>query len=249
MKKVELVCHYCNSAINLYDDRCPNCGASCTGVINEYKREQERIARNKEYASGKEISKTFMSTGNAVAAIFIIPIVAVLVGLVLAGVLFIRSFDFTSNNVSSLEDENLEVGYNEVAKTEKMNVTLSEYELYEYKSDEFPTHYNTPDGYQKIAFLFTIKNKSNEELNTYFDADISLTADDYNVESSDLEKCIFCYTAVGKDSYQEIEGLKIKSGEQIKGYVGYLVPKDKKALKFRVGDDVVITMDNPAYEQ
>ena len=130
-----------------------------------------------------------------------------------------------------------------------MNVTLSEYELYEYKSDEFPTHYNTPDGYQKIAFLFTIKNKSNEELNTYFDADISLTADDYNVESSDLEKCIFCYTAVGKDSYQEIEGLKIKSGEQIKGYVGYLVPKDKKALKFRVGDDVVITMDNPAYEQ
>ena len=249
MKKVELVCHYCNSAINLYDDRCPNCGASCTGVINEYKREQERIARNKEYASGKEISKTFMSTGNAVAAIFIIPIVAVLVGLVLAGVLFIRSFDFTSNNVSSLEDENLEVGYNEVAKTEKMNVTLSEYELYEYKSDEFPTYYNTPDGYQKIAFLFTIKNKSNEELNTYFDADISLTADDYNVESSDLEKCIFCYTAVGKDSYQEIEGLKIKSGEQIKGYVGYLVPKDKKALKFRVGDDVVITMDNPAYEQ
>ena len=249
MKKVELVCHYCNSAINLYDDRCPNCGASCTGVINEYRREHERIARNKEYASGKEISKTFLSTGNAVAAIFIIPIVAVLVGLVLAGVLFIRSFDFTSNNVSSLEDENLEVGYNEVAKAEKMNVTLSEYELYEYKSDEFPTYYNTPDGYQKIAFLFTIENKTKNELNTYSDVDISMTADDYAVASADLEKCIFCYTAVGKDSYQSVRRLKIKSGDKIKGYVGYLVPKNRKSLRFRVDDKIVITMDNPAYEQ
>ena len=38
------------------------------------------------------------------------------------------------------------------------------YELYEYKSDNFPESYNTPEGYQKIAFHVSCTNVSKTDI-------------------------------------------------------------------------------------
>lgn len=78
-----------------------------------------------------------------------------------------------------------------------MKVILDSYDLYEYHSDHFE-HYNTPNGYQKIAFHFEIYNKQDEPLMTGMLID--LLADDSNVEQTDLElKKDFASLVKGKE--------------------------------------------------
>ena len=129
-----------------------------------------------------------------------------------------------------------------------MDVSLDEYELYEYYSPTF-TNFNTKDGYQKIAFLFTFKNTSDKEITVGgFDNEIKLTADDFSVEEAELKNTTgFTEVKSGRESYEDLDYKKVNSGDTLKGYVGFEVPKDKKNLKFSIGKNITITMDNPAY--
>ena len=145
------------------------------------------------------------------------------------------------------KNEKITVAYNEEATTSNMKVILDSYELYERSSKNFES-YNTPKGYQKIAFHFTIENLSDSDLSTY--SLIELTADDSKVEKSDLKLHPgFEKVVTGKENYEEVINSYIGSGKVLKGYVGYLVPKDKKVLKFYIGDDITIEMENPSYNK
>lgn len=262
MKKEDLVCEYCNMGIKETDYKCPHCGANCTDVIKRYQnKQQEKI--DEENAQRRNLQNKSLKTVSRIGIIIFI-----ISGLSIAA--FILAFLFISHKASNVIDdsvektnssdkfnldifeeekqENVSVGYNEEAKTNKFNVILDSYEFYEYTSDIFPQQLNTKEGYQKIAFNFVITNNMQENLNINFDAKVSLTADDYSVEESDLEVSMHCKTTQGKDSYPKLAFSSVVAGDKIQGYVGYLVPKSAKVLKFRVGDYVTITMDNPAYE-
>lgn len=41
MKEKELMCDYCGVNIKITDNKCPNCGANCSKVINEYKKQNK----------------------------------------------------------------------------------------------------------------------------------------------------------------------------------------------------------------
>lgn len=253
MNNKELVCEYCKVSIKETDHKCPNCGADCTKIINEYKKQKQaevdeanKKRREAQEKIAKKMGRSFTFVGLFSVAIFII----IIGTFVFIAIRTQKSFhnDFNSGffDTSEKKQKKVTVNYQEEAKTKDYNVTLDNYELYEYKSENFPDSYNTKNGYQKIAFHFIIKNNTDEELDTAFDF-FTVTADDYKVDTADLEKCMFCYTAVGKDSYQNLY-VDIAPGEKMQGYVGYLVPKNAKSLKFKVGDYVTINMDNPAYQ-
>ena len=200
--------------------------------------------------TSRRMSPRVMLCGLNMASVIIVSILGLVVFSIFKQVTNKDNNVFESFEKSTNEDSNkkVTVKYQEKAKTNDIIVTLDSYELFEYKSDNFPEHYNTKDGYQKIAFHFIIENLSNETFNTTFDGKVSLTADDYKVSSTSMEKCVFCYTAVGKDNYESIQNTEIASSEKLQGYVGFEVPKDKKNLKFKFGDYIFITMDNPVYQ-
>ena len=79
--------------------------------------------------------------------------------------------------------------------------------------------------------------------------DIVLTADDYNVETSDLSKSSQEYVVSGKEKYSELDIYNIGLNEKRKGYVGFLVPRNSKILKFYIDGKEVLSIDNPAYEE
>ena len=256
MNEKELKCEYCGINIKESDYKCPNCGANCTHIINEYKKlkkQEDEEKRKERIEYSKKIQKSINRSAGTVLVVASVIIVSIL-GLVVFSIF--KQVTNKDNNVfesfekSTNEDSNkkVTVKYQEKAKTNDIIVTLDSYELFEYKSDNFPEHYNTKDGYQKIAFHFIIENLSNETFNTTFDGKVSLTADDYKVSSTSMEKCVFCYTAVGKDNYESIQNTEIASSEKLQGYVGFEVPKDKKNLKFKFGDYIFIPMDNPVYQ-
>ena len=156
------------------------------------------------------------------------------------------SNQFNSNTTAT-------AGFKEKASTSDMAVTLQEYDLYEYRSDQ-DTYANTPDGYQKIAFRFLIENKGHSELTSMFGFGIKLTADDYKVESATLEKCSTCQVVKGRDKYESFDRFDINPKAKEQGYVGFLVPKNRKKLVFDIGDNgfsdhIFIEMDNPAYKK
>lgn len=258
MEDKELVCEYCKVPIKETDHKCPNCGANCTKVINDYKKQkkEKQDLINKNVAEYQNKMKKRVTRSFRLVSMFVILIIIVIIGLF--GFAIYKqtsntntSFDWSEGSfVDNEAKKKVTVKYQEEAKTKDISVTLDSYELYEYKNDKFPNDMdgNTKPGFQKVAFHFIIKNNTKEVFDTRFDAEVSLTADDYKVDSADLEKCYFCYTAVGKDSYQNLYD-EIAAGEKLQGYAGFLVPKDKEKLKFKVGDNIIINMDNPAYEK
>lgn len=248
MEDKELICEYCKKNISENDYKCPSCGADCSKTIREYKKQKklehdEKVRINAERSKKlqKNMSRTFI-----IAFIIIIFIFGFVCFSIYKGISYIESSDPFSEKDTN---KKVNVNYNELATTDILSVKLDNYDFYEYKSDNFPEYYNTKDGYQKIAFHFVIENISDDNLHTFSDVNVSLTADDYNVEKADIEKCMFCYTVTGRDSYESIDSLIINSGDKLQGYAGFLVPKDKKKLKFKVGENITINMDNPAYQQ
>ena len=151
----------------------------------------------------------------------------------------------SSSTIKKDESKKVSVGYNELAEGENYSIILDGYEYYAYDSEYFSDKYRTKDGYQKIAFHFMAEGSSSYEVN-FYTHDISLKADDYAVEDARLEKGIHEYVVTGKESYPEFQGT-VTEGEKLQGYVGFLVPKSAKELKFKVGK-ITITIDNPAYE-
>lgn len=210
---------------------------------------KNRIRKNSiksQYATKEEINKTFKGPGNIIGTVFIS---LILVGIVIFGLITFAIY----KGVSSSFGGSATGGYQEKVKTSDMAVTLKSYDLYEYKSDEY-TGYNTPEGYQKIAFLFLIENTGRNNLSSTFGFKVTLTADDYKVESTELKNCSSCETISGNSSYEDLGMIDISSGGKIQGYVGFLVPKNRKILTFDIGDNgfgehVYIKMDNPAYEE
>lgn len=245
MEEKELICEYCKVPIKENDHKCPNCGADCTKVIRDYKKYKKEQIISSDLASSEEINKTFKKTGNVIGATFIIIILSVFVFLVVG---IFAVYKVISNSTNSTAT----AGYQEKIETGDMAVTLQDYDLYEYKSDEQPSA-NTPDGYQKIAFRFLIENKGHSELTSTFGFGIKLTADDYKVESSSLEKCSTCQVVKGRDKYESFDRFDINPKAKEQGYVGFLVPKNRKKLVFDIGDNgfsdhIFIEMDNPAYK-
>lgn len=260
MDKEIIECEYCHTLITENDTICPKCGANCSNVIKKYKeekqkKEQEKIEKvtNFQKAIFSSFEKKQKFAQYFATFIFVI-VVAIMV------TTFIRinnhdDFSFDEHtydpNPNPIEDkeekpQSVKVSYQETAETKEMKVILDSYDLYEYHSDHFE-HYNTPNGYQKIAFHFEIYNKQDEPLMTGMLID--LLADDSNVEQTDLElKKDFASLVKGKEKYEKIESLQIKPNSTLKGYIGYLVPKDKKVLKFTVGDYITIEMNNPVYK-
>ena len=245
MEEKELICEYCKVPIKEDNLKCPNCGADCSKIIREYKKYKKDKIISSQYATRDEINKSFKKTGNVIGATFIIIIAIVFI--------FIASITvFAYKSIRSHNSNSATAGYKEKASTDEMAVTLQEYELYEYKSDE-NSYANTPDGYQKIAFLFMIENKGSNQLTSTFGFDIKLTADDYKVDAAELTKCSSCQVITGKGKYEGFDYYDINPGAKRQGYVAFLVPKDMKKLIFDVGDNgfsdhIFIEMDNPAYK-
>lgn len=259
MEDKDLVCEYCNLPIKESDHKCPNCGANCTKIIREYqkkKKEQQDIIDKKRAEQNRKVRKK-MNITFVIILVFSLLMIAAIVGIIVFAIYKQTSkadkyFDWSEGSfVSKSDGKKVVVKYKEKAKTKDMSVILDNYEFYEYKADEFPDskELNTPEGYQKIAFHFVVENTGTEDIITAFGFDVDVTADDYAVKKAGLSQCMFCRTVSGKSSYESLESLDIKAGSKLQGYLGFMVPKDKKNLKFMVGDNITIKMDNPAYEK
>ena len=255
MSKTKLKCEYCSNLITEKDLKCPNCGANCSKVIEKYKEEkeaEEKEIRDKQRAEAEKIAKKAAKTFG------IFSLIPIIMFIVVAGIIVTSFFTFRSstrsNTDSFFEEEKEEkqqqvtVGYQETAKTKDANITLDSYELYEYKSNEFPDQYNTKEGYQKIAFHLKIENNKDETVNTSFNFKYSMKADDYKVEEAEYKTGMFTYPSPGKDSYPSIKYVEIAPKETLQGYVNFTVPTSAKEIKLRVGEYVTIKMNNPAYK-
>ena len=255
-KKIELECDYCGVPITEKDFKCPKCGANCTDKIKKYQKQQETISleeKAKEAEYSKKIADDLGKSMERPVKIFV-GIVALMI-IIVAITIFVNVSSFKQRNNGSepigeektvvKENYNSNVGFNELGETAKCMVQLDSYELYSYVSDKFPDQYNTPAGYQKIAFHFTYENKrsSDEYISS---SDIRLKADGYKVDTASLKLGTFEKVETGKDHYTSIDGTYAGPGEKIQGYAGFLVPKNAKELKFSF-DGVTITMDNPVY--
>ena len=256
MGKKVIECEYCHTLISEEDTKCPSCGANCSAAIKKYRKEQEEKAK----AEKDKMMKTFGDVANAGSKTFRTAMIIIAIPFVIIPILFIIFAVTSANNHNKIEkdfDENIvevekekeqepvTVGYQEEAVTKNIKVTLSSYEKYAYYSEHFDT-YNTPDGYQKVAFHFEIENLTNSDYFLWSDG-ISLSADDYDVEKTSLKApgSSFAKVIEGKESYEDISRGTVKGNSKLKGYVGYLVPKDKNKLKFKVGKYITIEMDNP----
>ena len=233
-KKIELECDYCGVPITEKDHKCPNCGANCTEKIKKYQeqenKEKERI-RQENIEQSKKIQEDFNKPVKFVFAIAAAIIIFTFV------MFFITIFGSHKGSI-----------INEEKEIEKEGIVCKQdsYELYTYVSEKFPEHYNTPEGYQKIAFHIICENKGDtEDMVTGFD--IKLTADDYSVKYADIKAGTFEKAVLGKAEYPSILNEDIAPGEKLQGYIGYAVPKDKKVLKLTVKGKTT-TLDNPVYE-
>lgn len=262
-KENEIIeCEYCHTLITEYDTICPKCGANCSKVIKKYKEEKQKKEQEKREKVENFQKSVFnhVQKGQRFARFFIFMIFVVAAFFMIRSFMKFSSFeglpiDESNENKNNKVEDKVEkpqivkvvkVSYKETAETNEMKVTLDSYDLYEYHSEHFESN-NTPNGYQKIAFHFEIYNKSDRTMSTGMLID--LLADDSNVEDTDLELPKgFAELVKGKEKYEKIEPLQIKPNSTLKGYVGYLVPKDKKILKFTVGDYIIIEMDNPVYK-
>lgn len=263
MSKKVIECEYCHTLISEDDVKCPECGANCTEAIKKYRQEQQEKIEKEERAKEEQNRETITFINNFFGRTERISKIISIVFLVIFLIVFVFIFlnfnnhknkddlinqnitDHNTNEENNVENEKVVVSYQEMAETKDMNVILDSYELYEYHSDSFES-YNTRKGYQKIAFHFSIENVGDNSISTY--SLFSLTADDSKVDSSKLEITQgFDKVVKGKEKYERIDTSVIESGQKLNGYVGYLVPKDKKTLKFYVGKNITIEMDNPAY--
>lgn len=248
MEDKELICEYCKLPIKETDHKCPNCGANCTKIISDYKKQHKKAEEEKTVIEAKrvydDVNEKMKNDKKIIFFILFIPVI------IIAAVIFIEVNEGVTRYRNNNPDKVI-VNYKEKAKSNDMNIVLDNYEFYEYKSDEFPNskELNTPEGYQKIAFHFEIENTGKNEITTTFGFDIKLTADDYEVKKAGLEQCSFCKTVSGKSSYESLERVDISSGSKLKGYLGFMVPTNRKKLKFVVGDNITINMDNPAYKK
>lgn len=258
MSKTKLKCEYCSNLITEKDLKCPNCGANCSKVIEKYKEEkeaEEKEIRDKQRAEAEKIAKKAAKTFG------IFSLIPIIMFIVVAGIIVTSFFAFRNDtktessnffdDVTETKEEKQQqvtVGYQETAKTKDANITLDSYELYEYKSNEFPDQYNTKEGYQKIAFHLKIENNKDETVNTSFNFKYSMKADDYKVEEAEYKTGMFTYPSPGKDSYPSIKYVEIAPKETLQGYVNFTVPTSAKEIKLRVGEYVTIKMDNPAYK-
>ena len=221
-KKIELECDYCGVPITEKDHKCPNCGADCTVKIKNYKAQQAMKGP--------------------------VRMVVAFVAVVIFIIIITMFINFSNHSISGVDDESkkVEVGYDEVATSKKYTITLDSYELYEYTSDNFPESYNTPAGYQKVAFHFIYQNLT-DDIQHLSISEVRLTADDYTVDGSSLKTGVFEKAVTGKAQYPTLLGNDVPASSKLQGYVGFLVPKDKKILKFTF-ENTTITMDNPVYE-
>lgn len=257
-EKNKLECDYCGIPITEKDYQCPNCGADCSKKVKKYKEEKEKKEneiKEKQQQFQDEITNRVMNSFKVTSGVSKVIFAIAFIFIIGTFISFMfMSFKHTSNreergfsNYSDKEEKTkkVSVGYNELAKVENYSLILDSYELYEYDSENFSEFYHTQDGYQKIAFHFIVEGLSTTTV--AFDSyGISLKADDYAVEKAKIKAGTSEYVVSGKESYPELDG-SVTEGERLQGYVGFLVPKDKKELKFKIGY-ITITMDNPAYE-
>ena len=252
MGKEVIQCEYCHTLITEKDVVCPKCGANCSEVIKKYREEQNK----KQEENEKFVKDIFKKNTNFVRTIGIIMFIIAFVVFFMIFSNIMRSNNRRDNTIKEMNNTNhvddvkevkdINVNYNEEAESDDMKVIIDSYEFYEYHSDSFQS-YNTLDGYQKIAFHFSITNKGTNPLFTSML--IGLTADNTPVEDADLElKPGFAELVTGREKYDSIENVTIRNNDTMSGYLGFLVPKDKKTLKFRVGNNIYITMENPAYQ-
>lgn len=260
MKNHKLQCEYCGALITEKDNTCPNCGANCSKVIKDYyeemdKEREQQIEKSKEIIEDTVKSFKKMSTIPVGIFIFIFAVAFIIIVFTMTQMFSFKN-DIDNNPINLFNDDNknepskVAVGFNEKAVLDDYTVILDSYEEYNHNSNNFPEVYNTKNGYQKIAFHFIIENTSSKDI-TFggSDLNISLKADNYKVEDAELEICTFCYAAKGQEKYPELGYEVLNSGDTLQGYVGYVVPKNTKTLKFKVGKFITITMDNPSYEE
>ena len=227
MGKKVIECEYCHTLISEEDTKCPSCGANCSAAIKKYRKEQEEKAK----AEKDKMMKTFGDVANAGSKTFRTAMIIIAIPFVIIPILFIVFAVTSANNHNKIEkdfDENIvevekekeqepvTVGYQEEAVTKNIKVTLSSYEKYAYYSEHFDT-YNTPDGYQKVAFHFEIENLTNNDYFLWSDG-ISLSADDYDVEKTSLKApgSSFAKVVEGKESYEDISRGTVKGNSKLK---------------------------------
>ena len=264
MSKKVIECEYCHTLVSEDDEKCPSCGASCSAAIKKYRKEEEKKLAEEKARREKLISdqiKTVSEVGTQGAKyIFVIASIIIILAIIVTVLVFSNiarvidrqkeeSYNPTHNIVEEEKQEKVNVGYNEKAETKDMIVLIDDYEKYAYHSDFFK-NYNTPEGYQKVAFHFEIYNKKDRDLYMWSQG-VTLTADDYLVDTTSLKAPgdSFAKVIEGKASYEDISSATIKSESTLKGYIGFQVPKDKKNLVFSIGDYITITMDNPVYSE
>lgn len=260
MEKEPLIeCEYCGSPISIYDHRCPNCSADCSHIIKKFKKEREakkeeekKIKQEENLKVQKHYQKYYIFVAVLVISLFLIATFSIVTAFTRAASSQSEEFEELLEGVTTNKSEMVEVGFNELAETKYYTIILDSYELYSYSSVHFPSHYNTPDGYQKIAFHFILNNTSSSEVSTYSSfntgAQVTLKADDYVVDDAELSAGSQEYVVSGQTKYPEFNINTVNGGDKLQGYVGFLVPKSAKQLKFNVGKNVTIVMDNPAYE-
>lgn len=255
MGKKVIECEYCHTLISEEDTKCPSCGANCSAAIKKYRKEQEEKAK----AEKDRLMQTFGDVANAGTKSFKTAMIIIAIPFVVIPILIIVFAVTGSNNHEEFKEpenpleqvevkqEVVTVGYQEEAVTKDMKVTLSSYENYAFYSEHFD-HYNTPEGYQKIAFHFELENLTDHDISLWGSNGITLTADDYDVEETDLKSPgkSFATVVEGRENYEDISSGTVKANSKLKGYIGFLVPKDKEKLTFKVGDYIVIELDNPA---
>ena len=263
MSKKVIECEYCHTLISEEDNKCPSCGANCSAAIKKYRKEQEKKLAEEKARKEKAFDDQMKVVGEVgvkgAKLVFVITTVIIIMFIVAAVFIFSifsRNIDrqneesINLNNVTEKKkQEKVTVGFGEKAETEDMIVLLDSYEKYAYYSG-FYKNYNTPEGYQKVAFHFEIKNKKSRDLYLWSEK-IYLTADDYLVDNTSLKapEETFAKVIEGKANYEDISMATIKGESTLKGYVGFQVPKDKKNLVFSVGDYITITMENPVYSE
>lgn len=261
MKKKEIECEYCHTLFTEDDSICPNCGANTSKAIKKHLKEKEEKRKKEQEQAINIVSKFAKDYTRGQIIVSIIAAIIFVAFAIFIYVNYTNSVKKMRNNSLSdkkteiiekeeKENEKVTVGYQEEAINDEMRVIIDSYELYEYHSDHFD-NYNTPDGYQKIAFHFSIENigNSNRFLNEAFDEGIHLTVDDYEVSQTSLKAPgeSFATVTQGKEVYEDISNSTLRAGSIIKGYIGYLVPKDKQKLKFQIGKYTFIEMNNPVY--
>ena len=167
----------------------------------------------------------------------------------------VKSSDTKTNKDSTFEElrvnnkkEIVDTTFNKTAKGSRYDLIIDKYEAFEYKNSMGLSMFNTPDGYQKVAFHFVITNTSGGEidiLDPFFIID--LKADGVVVEDCGLESSPGYNVSQGKGSYEKLKGAHLFDGDMLQGYVGYVVPKKAKKLLFTIDKEIRVEMNNPYY--